>query len=89
MSNFINKNGTFNHGKWLRDQTLNQIDEINVIAELSGYDDPKFPKALHYKADKAMVDFAKALAKADIDQKTMESVFTNMAVRMAKKYGKK
>tara|TARA_R110001632_G_scaffold185302_1_gene305540 strand:- start:3996 stop:4292 length:297 start_codon:yes stop_codon:yes gene_type:complete len=25
MSNFINKNGKFNHGKWLREQTLNEL----------------------------------------------------------------
>ena len=25
MSKFINKNGKFNHGKWLREQTLNEL----------------------------------------------------------------
>lgn len=66
-----------------------KINTNNKLDELSGYDDPKFPKAKYHKAEKAMVDFAKALTKAGIDQKTMEEVFTNMAVRMAKMYGKK
>ena len=88
MSEYVNKNGTFNHGKWLRGQTLSKIEEAS-LQELTGYDDPKFPKAKYDKADKAMIEFAKAMAKADVNAKTIQSVFTNMAVRMAKMYGKK
>jgi hypothetical protein len=55
---------------------------------LSGFDDPKFPKAKYTRVDKVMKDFAKALAKAEADQKSIQGVLTNMAVRIAKSHGK-
>jgi len=48
-----------------------------------------FPKAKYQKVDKAMVDLTKALVKADVNREAIEALFTNMAVRMAKMYGKK
>ena len=62
--------------------------ELAMTEGLSGYDDPKFPKAKYQKVDKAMIDLAKALAKADVGKKAIEALFTNMGVRMAKMYGK-
>jgi len=79
--------------KWQNelDNQIMQMDrgvELAMTESLSGYDDPKFPKAKYQKVDKAMVDLAKALTKADVGRKAIEALFTNMGVRMAKMYGK-
>jgi hypothetical protein len=73
------------------DNQIMQMDkgvELAMTEGLSGYDDPKFPKAKYQKVDKAMIDLAKALTKADVGKKAIEALFTNMGVRMAKMYGK-
>jgi|21_taG_2_1085346.scaffolds.fasta_scaffold01842_1 hypothetical protein len=67
----------------------NPVTQKDPIQELTGYDDPNFPKAKYQKVDKAMVDLTKALVKADVNREAIEALFTNMAVRMAKMYGKK
>ena len=79
--------------KWQNelDNQIMQMDrgvELAMTEGLSGYNDPKFPKAKYQKVDKAMVDLTKALTKADVGKKAIESLFTNMGVRMAKMYGK-
>ena len=79
--------------KWQNelDNQIMQMDrgvELAMTEGLSGYDDPKFPKAKYQKANKAMIDLAKALTKADVGKQSIESLFTNMGVRMAKMYGK-
>jgi hypothetical protein len=79
--------------KWQNelDNQIMQMDrgvELAMTEGLSGYDDPKFPKAKYQKVDKAMVDLTKALTKADVGKKAIEALFTNMGVRMAKMYGK-
>jgi len=67
----------------------NPVTQRDPIQELTGYDDPNFPKAKYQKVDKAMVDLTKALVKADVNREAIEALFTNMAVRMAKMYGKR
>lgn len=79
--------------KWQNelDNQIMQMDrgvELAMTEGLSGYNDPKFPKAKYQKVDKAMVDLTKALTKADVGKKAIEALFTNMGVRMAKMYGK-
>lgn len=79
--------------KWQNelDNQIMQMDrgvELAMTESLSGYNDPKFPKAKYQKVDKAMVDLTKALTKADVGKKAIEALFTNMGVRMAKMYGK-
>ena len=78
------------------DNQIMQVDrdvelamEVKMTEGISGYDDPKFPKAKYKHLDKVMVDFTKDLARADVDQKAIEGVLTNMAVRMAKLHGTK
>ena len=55
---------------------------------LTGYDDPKYPKSKHHKANNEMIEFAKALGKADVKKDTMEEMFHKMGTRLAQKFGK-
>lgn len=79
--------------KWQNelDNQIMQMDkgvELAMTEGLSGFDDPKFPKAKYTHVDKVMKDFTKALVRADVDQKSIQGVLTNMAVRIAKSHGK-
>ena len=88
MSEYVNKNGTFNHGKWLRDQTVSNMETNSDLQEITGYDDPKFPKAKYHTLVKAMEAYAKVLGKEKMSEDTIYGSLNSMSTRISKKYGK-
>ena len=66
----------------------NPVTQKDPIQELTGYDDPKFPKAKYHAVVKSMEALAKAFAKEKVDRGTIWSVFENIGKRLSIKYGK-
>ena len=88
MSEYVNKNGTFNHGKWLRDQTVSNMETNSDLQEITGWNDPKYPKAKYFEVDKTMQAFAKALGKEKVSKDAIYEILNSMSTRISKKYGK-
>ena len=61
--------------------------DMRGINELTGYDDPKYPKAKHHAADRALEHFAVALGNSGVSANTIEEMFHKMGSRIAHKYG--